>query len=390
MRTIEGGAKVRRAMAIGAGFGGLVAAGRLQAAGFDTVVYESLDKLEVSMLLTAFAWLGLLLLVARMMPRGRAFMLPEGSARPPVSVIVPARNEEHNLPRLLASLAALDYPDVEVVVVDDCSEDRTAVVAESFGARVIRGRPLPEGWKGKQWACWQGAEAARGDLLLFTDADTEHAPKGLARAVDDLLGSGAGASTALPFHDAVTLWEKLLGSFHVMLIALTNPYGTPRCGRVFAIGQYLLFTRTAYEAVGGHAAVRAATVEDLPIANACLRAGIAWRVFPEDGVFAVRMYRTFAEFVAGWRRNFRAGLGESSVWAPVEVAAFAAALVTFWPMIGMIVFTAWRQRGLGRFSVWGAVFSLGGLAVFSVVTGLAVFDKVFRRDLRWKARAYAA
>ena len=114
---------------------------------------------------------------------------------PRVSIVVPARNEEHNMPLLLDSLAKLDYPDYEVVVVDDRSTDRTAAVIAAFAnVRMVAGveRPTDIRWGGKQWACVQGAAAATGDLLLFTDADTVHEPDSLRRAV--------AAMAAVPAH----------------------------------------------------------------------------------------------------------------------------------------------------------------------------------------------
>ncbi len=100
---------------------------------------------------------------------------------PSLSVIIPARNEAHNLPTLLGSLAAQSVRPCEILVVDDGSTDRTAEVARELGARVIASEPLPEGWRGKTWACHQGAQAATGELLCFVDADTWFEPGGLAR-----------------------------------------------------------------------------------------------------------------------------------------------------------------------------------------------------------------
>ncbi len=352
------------------------------------------------MFFVVLAWYGLALLVWRMTPRrARALALPDGPL-PLVSIIVPARNEARTLPRLLDSLRALDYPRYEVLVVDDGSTDETARVAAAHGARVVPGQPLAAGWKGKQWACWQGVALARGDVYLFTDADTAHAADSLGRAVQFLQASGADMLSALPFHDCFSAWERLLGPFHVMLLALTAPYARPKAGRVFAIGQYLLTTKAAYGALGGHAAVRAEAVEDVPLANLCLAAGRAFRVFPGERLFSVRMYATPMAFVHGWRRNVRAGLAASTWLAPLEMTAFAAALTgggqllhTPWaalPPLGALLFFAWRQRRLGDFHGLGAPLGAVNLAVFCLVTALAVFDLVFRRPLRWKGRTYSA
>ena len=101
----------------------------------------------------------------------------------PISVIIPARNEEHSLPALLASLKKQTLKPDEIIVVDDNSEDATAEVAEKGGAKVIRAKPLPEGWHGKPWACWTGAKEAQGEILVFLDADTSVQPDGLLKVM---------------------------------------------------------------------------------------------------------------------------------------------------------------------------------------------------------------
>ncbi len=355
---------------------------------------------------TALALLGLLLLAYRLTPRAAAWRRPvvtEPKKWPLVSIIVPARDEAANLPRLLGSLRSLDYPHTEILVVDDCSTDDTASVAEREGARLIRGRALPEKWRGKQWACWQGAYHARGDLFLFTDADTNHEPDSLKRAVQDLVGSGSAMLSALPFHEAKDLWERLLGPFHLLLLAMTAPFGRPREGRVFAIGQYLLMTRQAYRSLGGHSAVRNHAVEDLPLANLCLFQKQPYRLYPaqagEAPLFRVRMYTSFGDFLAGWRRNFRAGFTETTPIAGLEMVLFAAAItggghftatwMTALVMLATMVVFALRQRASGNFHVAGAVLAPLVLVVFCYVSILAFFDLVFRRKLAWKGRAYA-
>lgn len=337
---------------------------------------------------------GLALLAWRMTPRA-APPLP-GLARPPVpprvSIIVPARNEAKNLPALLHSLAAIRDPAPEIIVVDDRSADDTAAIARAHGARVVAGLPLPSGWSGKQWACHQGAAVAEGDFLLFTDADTVHAPDGLARAIAAMQAQDLGLASCLPYHAGTTWWERLTGPFHLLLLAVTAPYADPKQKRVYAIGQFLLFRRAAYRTIGGHEAVKGAFVEDLPLANRALAQGVRYGVLAGAPYFHVRMYATLGDFIRGWRRNFRAGLGGSTALAPLEItlmiAAFAgggAPLLT----VLTIALAAFRQRDLGSFSIWGAVLFPFSLVLFCLVTALAVFDMVFARKLLWKGRAYS-
>ncbi len=314
---------------------------------------------------------------------------------PTVSIVVPARNEVRILPRLLDSLLALDYPQFEVVVVDDQSDDGTGdLVRLRSDTRlvVVSGAPKPSSWGGKQWACHQGGRVATGSLLLFTDADTVHEPDSLRRAVQAMTTSQAGMLSCLPYHEGTALWERLSGAFHVLLLTVTAPLAKARPGRVYAIGQYLLFQRHAYDLIGGHESVKDSLVEDLPLANACLRKGVRYEVVGTGApFFRVRMYDSLPEFLRGWRRNFRAGLGESSLLAPLEMTAMIAALAGsggLAPAVVAVLLVALAQRRLGRFSVWGALAFPWGVALLCAATALAASDMMTGRATVWKGRPY--
>jgi glycosyltransferase involved in cell wall biosynthesis len=318
---------------------------------------------------------------------------------PLVSIIVPARNEEKVIGRLLQSLTTLDYPHYEVIVVDDCSEDDTSQIARTFKVRLIRGKERPPGWNGKQWACHQGALAARGSYLLFTDADTLHHTTGLRRVMCEMLHSEAQGFTVLPQHESPKFWERLCGPFHVFLLTITNPYGKARSGQVFAIGQYLLFERRFYDRMGGHTRVRADWVEDIPLAEALLAEGGRWKVYTGPAVFSVRMYETMSDFIKGWRRNFRAGMGYSYWGSSLEIVLLMAAAIGEarlnhpypWMVMLLTWLVLWRvQRNLGRFSIWGIILLPFSLGLFCYISLLAVYDRVFRRPMNWKNRAYPA
>jgi chlorobactene glucosyltransferase len=223
----------------------------------------------VDLFLLTIPWLGVGLFMTAYFrnPRGLPTAGSPGKGGAPfVSIIVPARNEEANIERCVSSLAALKYPAFEILVVDDESRDRTAQIVENLPSgnssevRLIRGKPLPEGWFGKPWACWQGAAAARGDLLLFTDADTVHAPGLLSQAVCGLREEGADVVSLLGRQVMGSFWEQLLQPQFFMLLAFRFPRaGTPKkphqWKHAIANGQYILFKQEVYEASGGHEAV---------------------------------------------------------------------------------------------------------------------------------------
>ncbi len=341
---------------------------------------------------------GLILLAYRLWPRltqpltGGEFSLPK------VSIIVPARNEEQHLPELLDSLTRIDYPDFEIIVVDDRSTDGSIALIKKYPVQLIVGTERPEGWIGKPWACHQASLKAAGDLLLFTDADTRHHPASLQIAVKALQKNKAHGLTALPYHSNPKLWERLLGPFHLLLIALTNPYGKPQKGRVFAIGQYLLFHRDFYLRIGGHQAIKDDNIDDLALAGRTLAAGGTWHVHTGASLYKVRMYESLSAFIKGWRRNFRGGMRHNSALSSCEVFLFFMAMTvglqghTPSLVISGLTFTllALTQMKLGRFSAAGILLLPYSIILFTWISLLAVYDRILTKPLHWKNRSYLA
>jgi len=181
---------------------------------------------------------------------------------PSLSVIIPARNEEHNLPRLLRSIADASSSR-EVIVVDDDSTDQTAETAAKFGCRVLPSAPKPGGWTGKSWACYQGAQAATGELLLFLDADTYFLPSGLNRILA-FWSSGNDPRlvvSLLPYHAMDRAYEQLSLFFNILMAAGAGGFGPLAAPRLF--GQSLLISKELYIEAGGHQSVRGVVLENL-------------------------------------------------------------------------------------------------------------------------------
>jgi glycosyltransferase involved in cell wall biosynthesis len=235
--------------------------------------------------------------------------------QPTVSVIVPARNEEACLGACLDSLIVQNGVDFEIIVVDDHSTDRTRAIASSFsssklgvqvGVQVIEAGPLPEGWTGKNNAVTAGSKAARGEWLLFTDADTVHLPGSLASSLDEAKRRGAALLSYSPEQVVDSFWEKsVMPVIFAELAASFRPsqVSDPNSPAAAANGQYILITREAYDAIGGHAAIAASLLEDVALARAVKRSGR--KIFFRYGGDAVRtrMYRSFAQLREGWTKN---------------------------------------------------------------------------------------
>jgi len=286
---------------------------------------------------------------------------------PTVSVILPARNEEANIEKCLRSILASDYPEFEVIVVDDRSEDRTAAILARIAKgddRVVpvAGQKLPEDWYGKPWACWQGYQASEGDLLLFTDADTKHGPELLARAVAALETERADMLTVMPVQEMPGFWERVIQPFFMLAIALRfgtlqrlNRNREPR--RALANGQFILTTRDAYQWVGGHKRVQHTVIEDMLLAREYVTAGKRILFAMADQDMRTRMYTSLREAVNGWTKNIFIGMVESlgSV-ALAYLATLGALLLPFFflvPSAAVAAGIALPHGGLLAFGVTG-------------------------------------
>jgi glycosyltransferase involved in cell wall biosynthesis len=260
---------------------------------------------------------------------------------PAVSVIIPARNEEASLGNCLQSLVAQTGVAFEIIVVDDHSTDRTRDIASSFSSlpnqapqvRLIEAGALPSGWTGKNNAVTAGARVARGQWLLFTDADTIHLPGSLARALAEARERHAELLSYSPEQIVHSIAEKAVMPVIFAELAATfrpSQVSDPNSPAAAANGQYILITREAYDAVGGHAAIAGNLLEDVAIARSVKKVGR--KIFFRYGSDAVRtrMYRSFAQLREGWTKNlallFRSPLRLAALRA-VEFILIMASLV---------------------------------------------------------------
>ena len=281
----------------------------------------------------------------------RASGASEGAA-PLVSVVVPARDEAGRIGPCVASLVRQEGVDHEVIVVDDRSTDGTAEEARQAAAdspvpfRLVTGEPLPEGWFGKPWSCRQGAAVARGEVILFTDADTVHEPSLLAGGLLALQEDDADALSLLGRQEFGTFPERLVQPqvFALMGIRfrrLDRVLGQSRWKEAIANGQYILVHRDAYESIGGHHAVKNEVVEDLRLAQELTRAGRRLTIRQAEDALTTRMYTSLRSLVNGWTKNVAVGARQAAGGlAPVAVPGMLLFLLVAWLLPPVATLTA--------------------------------------------------
>ncbi len=261
---------------------------------------------------------------------------------PTVSVLVPARNEENSIQACVQSLLDQDYPDYEVIVLDDQSSDGTPAILKQIASsqsrlKVHMGSIPPEGLAGKNWACAQLAQHSMGELLLFTDADTIYKPQALRLIVSALLGEKADLMTGFP-HQLVNSWgERLLVPFFswamLSFIPLWLAYRIKLPALTSAVGQMMLFHRHAYEKIGGHASLNSVVVDDLTLTRRIKAAGLRWRVMNVSDLITCRMYHSSQEANDGFARNLFAAF-DFHILAYLFVYLWLAVLF-IWPLISL-------------------------------------------------------
>lgn len=308
-------------------------------------------------------------------------------AWPLVSVLIPARNEAANIERCVRSLLAQDYANLEIRVLDDQSTDETYAIVDRLRRehpkrtlRVLRGKELPEGWMGKCHACQQLADQARGDYLLFTDADTEHAPGAVSGAVAAAEELGAAFVTALPRQEAVTLGERLfqpLLPYDVLSLLPIEWVGKVAAPILSAgSGQFSFFRRTVYDAIGGYAAIHDQVLEDMEIVRLVKAAG--YRAIWLDGGRAVRcrMYRSFGDLWRGYSKNLYACYGSSIPLASLGLFCWLA--INVLPPVFVGAGLA-KRKGRSRIILPAATWGL------TTAMRLALTKRVYAQRSDWLA-----
>lgn len=361
-----------------------------------------------------------LAVVARALYRHRALPrvdeAPDPEGAPLVSVLVPARNEERRLPACLASLRAQSYAPLEILVIDDASEDRTAAIVKGAAredprVRYLRVEGPPPGWTGKSFALARGAEQARGAWLLFTDADTVHAPGSVARALGFAQAGRLDLLSLVSRQLVEGFWERVIQPVVFGLLDRWYPLhavNDPASPAAAANGIFILVRREAYERVGGHRRTGREILEDVALARAIK--GWRRRIAFADGtaLVAARMYSSLGELRRGWTKNLYA-LRERRP-AKVALAALDLVLVGVWPPAALLALAVaggpgpalgaaalatglivgaevpFRSRR-GYDPAWAPTYPVGAACVLAFLLESAVRDWL-GLGVSWKARVY--
>jgi glycosyltransferase involved in cell wall biosynthesis len=280
------------------------------------------------------------------------YAMAPGARLPRVSIIVPARNEEAMIEAAVRSLLAIGYPDYELVVVDDRSEDATGAILDrlktEFGEQlaVVHVRELPAGWLGKTHAMWTAAQAGTGEWLLFSDADVLHAPDALLRAVVYAEQERAAHMVLLPTMQMESVGERMMISFfQSMCIFAHRPWKVrdPKARDVLGVGAFNLVRREAYEKIGTYQSMRLSVVDDMRLAEKVKAAGLASRVAFGEGMVTVRWAVGAGGVVRNLTKNFFAHLRYNLGFA--LLATLGMLWLHLGPWLGTAFATGWARAG---------------------------------------------
>lgn len=348
---------------------------------------------------------------------------PSNAAR--ISVCVPARNEERNIRTCIELILAQDYPNFEVIALEDRSTDGTAAILRQLAAQnnrltIVHGSELPKGWAGKPHALYQASAVARGEWLCFVDADTFLSPNTLSACYVKALETKADMFTIMTFQILGSFWERVI--MPIVMTALSVGFSPrkvndPNSRDAIANGQFILIKRSVYDAIGGHESVKDQIVEDKAISEQVKWNG--YRLIVANGytVARTRMYTSLAEMWEGWTKNIYLGLRDRPSLLMLGalgalLSLIAALVLPLWPVLGLF----WYLRGGGSLALavileslllWAIVIyararvstAMGlpsqyaltlplGAALFAAMMLTSTWKVVSGKGVMWKGRVY--
>ncbi len=344
--------------------------------------------------LVGLVWMSRHLLISRENrkgpPLGPEAPGPPASA-PRISVIVAAKDEQDNIETCLRTLMEQDYPDFEVLVCNDRSEDGTGAIVERIAAEDARVRllnidRLPDGWYGKSHAMHVGIADTRSEWICMIDADCRQtSPRTLSVAVQYAIDHGADLLSVLPTMEMRGFWENVVQPIcgGVMMIWF-NPdkVNDPRRPNAYANGAFILMKRTAYDAIGGHEAIKGCASEDMHLARQVKSSGLNLRVVRSAGLYLVRMYTSLGQIVRGWTRIF---FGTFGTFRRLIVSLLVVSVMGLVPYLAGALGFALAASGAGPMGLWLACGIAGAAAAAMQLSVIFRFYRIAggRRALAW-------
>lgn len=309
------------------------------------------------------------------------------SELPFVSVIVPARNEEGKIGRCIESLLKQNYPNFELIVIDDRSTDSTGDIIASYAAKdsrikFVKGKDAPSGWIGKCNALAHAVGYASGEWFIFTDADTCHKPNSIADSVSYGIANKIDLMSFLPLQELGSFPEKLIMPILLSAFLIGDPLhavNDPRDKRAYAHGQYILCRRSSYLAVGGHQSVRDEIVEDHALARVFKEKGYKIEVADGKTLYSVRMYTDLTSLWHGWTKNLYSFLDSKPFNLIVVLLAINAAVVQPWFWLGYVCY----QWSTGEISELLVRMTALVMVLFSLLALWQLRTNSHHEGMRW-------
>ncbi len=350
---------------------------------------------------------------------------PPAASAPLISICIPARNEEHNIQRSVEAALSQDYPNIEVIVLDDRSTDATLTQLEKIAARdsrliPINGSDLPVGWAGKPHALYQASAAARGEWLCFVDADTFLSPQSISSCYAKAIETNADMFTTMNEQILGSFWEKVI--MPLVMTALSVGFSPrkvndPARRDAIANGQFIMIKRSVYDAIGGHEKVKDQIVEDKAISEQVKWNGHRLIVADAMQVNSTRMYTSLPSMWEGWTKNIYLGLRDHAAMLLLGafgalLALIAALFMPVWPLLGLtwylngggwmawviviealsvwgyLIYIRARVANKMNISAWYALTTPLGAGVFAAMMLTSAWKVISGQGVTWRGRTY--